>query len=136
MSEYGEKILSKALSQEECERIWAIEERGLEVLKKILERSKMNYDNVNHPSHYNSGKIEVIEFIEDQKLGMHLGNAIKYIARAGKKDQTKLAEDLNKAVWYIERYLELQKPNPRRPNDMNNDLPPVGMSYNPAYIKE
>ena len=59
-----------------------------------------------HPSHYNSGKIEVIDFIEDQNLGFHLGNAIKYICRAGKKDKEKTKEDLEKAVWYIKRYVE------------------------------
>lgn len=60
--------------------------------------------NVEHPSHYNFGKIEVIDFIEDQKLGFHLGNAIKYICRAGKKDPKKTREDLDKAIWYINRY--------------------------------
>jgi mRNA-degrading endonuclease toxin of MazEF toxin-antitoxin module len=59
------------------------------------------HDPVNHPSHYTSGKIEVIEFIEDKGLSFHLGNAVKYIARAGKKDPTKTAEDLQKAVWYL-----------------------------------
>lgn len=63
-------------------------------------------DNVNHPSHYNDGKIEVIEFIEDKKLGFCLGNAIKYIARAGKKDKSKEAEDIKKAIWYLNRYLK------------------------------
>ena len=62
-------------------------------------------DAVNHPSHYTDGKIEVIEFIEDKELGFHLGNAIKYISRAGKKDPTKKVEDIKKAIWYLERYL-------------------------------
>ena len=60
-------------------------------------------DNVNHPSHYTSGKIEVIDFIDDQKLNYERGNAIKYIARAGKKDPNKEIEDLEKAVWYLNR---------------------------------
>lgn len=60
-------------------------------------------DPVNHPSHYTDGKIEVIDFIEDKKLGFCLGNAVKYISRAGKKDKLKEIEDLNKAKWYIER---------------------------------
>ena len=60
-------------------------------------------DNVNHPSHYTSGKIEVIDFIEDKELGFHLGNAVKYISRAGRKDPDKIVEDLQKAVWYINR---------------------------------
>ena len=63
-------------------------------------------DAVNHPAHYTDGKIEVIDFIEDKKLPYHLGNAIKYICRAGKKDPDKTIEDLQKAAWYINRYIE------------------------------
>lgn len=79
-------------------------------------------DPVNHPTHYNSGKIEVIEFIEDQKLGFNLGNAIKYISRAGKKDS--LIVDLRKAVWYLNREIELieatvENRDPLRPNEMD-----------------
>jgi len=44
---------------------------------------------VEHPAYYNDGKIEVIDFIDDKKLDFCLGNAVKYIARAGKKTQTK-----------------------------------------------
>ena len=60
-------------------------------------------DNVNHPSHYTDGKIEVIDFIEQKNLNFHRGNAVKYIARAGKKDPEKEVEDLQKAVWYLNR---------------------------------
>lgn len=60
-------------------------------------------DAVNHLSHYTDGKIEVIEFIEDKNLNYHKGNAIKYICRAGKKDPQKEIEDLQKAIWYINR---------------------------------
>ena len=63
-------------------------------------------DAVNHPSHYTDGKIEVIDYIEDKKLGYHLGNAVKYISRAGKKDPTKKVEDLRKAAWYVNREIE------------------------------
>lgn len=63
-------------------------------------------DSVNHPSHYTDGKIEVIDFIEDKRFGYHLGNAIKYISRAGKKDPNKETEDLRKAIWYIEHHIE------------------------------
>lgn len=63
------------------------------------------HDSVNKPSHYTDGKIEVIEFIEDKNLGFHLGNAIKYISRAGKKDPSKEKEDLQKAIWYINRHI-------------------------------
>ena len=63
-------------------------------------------DAVNHPSHYNSGKIEVIDFIEDQGLGFNLGNVVKYTARAGKKDPTKTLEDLKKAAFYLDREIK------------------------------
>ena len=67
----------------------------------------MNNDVVNHTSHYTDGGIETIDFIEAKKLPYHLGNAVKYISRAGKKDQSKTIEDLQKAVWYIERYIKV-----------------------------
>lgn len=66
-------------------------------------------NNVIHPSHYNSGKIEVIEAIEDWKLNFHLGNAVKYIARAGKKDPQKFDEDIEKAIWYLQRFVEYRQ---------------------------
>lgn len=58
---------------------------------------------VDHPAHYNKGKIEVIDFIEDQQLPFHLGNVIKYVARAGSKGDK--LEDLKKARWYLDRYI-------------------------------
>ena len=61
-------------------------------------------DSVNHPSHYTDGKYECIDFIEEYGMVTHIGNAIKYISRNGKKDTSKYAEDLNKAFWYLHRY--------------------------------
>lgn len=58
-------------------------------------------DVVNHPPHYKGKKFESIDIIEDFDLGFHLGNAIKYILRAGKKENK--VEDLKKAIWYLER---------------------------------
>jgi len=70
-------------------------------------RKKLNInDSVNRPAHYTDGKIEVIEFIEDKRLGFCLGNVVKYVARAGKKDPTKEVEDLKKAKWYLERRIK------------------------------
>lgn len=66
-------------------------------------------DAVNHPSHYTDGKIEVIDFIEDKKLGYHLGNVVKYVCRAGKKDPEKEIEDLQKAEWYLHRKIQKLK---------------------------
>jgi hypothetical protein len=68
-------------------------------------------DTVNHPAHYTDGKIEVIDFIEDKGLNFHRGNAVKYIARAGKKDPNKEVEDLEKAVWYLQREIDRLKGN-------------------------
>jgi len=65
--------------------------------------------NVNHPKHYAGKKYEVIDIIEDFDLGFHLGNAVKYILRAGKKDSTKTLEDLDKARWYIERLITITR---------------------------
>lgn len=75
-----------------------------------MARFNIECDVVNHPSHYTDGNIEVIDFIEDKQLGFCLGNAIKYISRAGKKNQDKEIEDLEKAIWYINRRIfELKK---------------------------
>ena len=60
-------------------------------------------DPVNHPAHYTDGKIEVIDFIEDKNLGFHLGNVVKYVCRAGKKDPDKEIEDLRKAAFDLNR---------------------------------
>lgn len=66
-------------------------------------------ENVDHPQHYNPGIFEVINVIEAWDLDFHLGNAIKYIARAGKKDPDKTSEDLQKAIWYIQRTINRSK---------------------------
>lgn len=58
-------------------------------------------DPVNHPAHYTFGRFEVIYVIEDWQLGFHLGNVVKYLARAGRKGNK--LEDLNKARWYLDR---------------------------------
>ena len=66
--------------------------------------------NVDHPDHYlkNTG-FEVIDVIDAWKLDFDLGNAVKYIARSGKKDPQKNVEDLEKAVWYINHRIKTLK---------------------------
>ncbi len=64
----------------------------------------MEKEKVNHPSHYNKGKFEVIDVVEDWNMNFSRGNAIKYIARAGAKDDE--IQDLKKALWYINREIE------------------------------
>lgn len=61
-------------------------------------------DSVNRPKHYNAGKFEVIDVIDDWKLGFALGNAVKYIARAAHKGRE--LEDLRKAAWYLKHRIE------------------------------
>jgi hypothetical protein len=63
---------------------------------------------VNHPKHYGGGDnpYEAIKVIEAWNLDFCLGNTVKYISRAGKKDPTKELEDLNKALWYLQRRIE------------------------------
>ena len=80
------------------------------------ENEENKNDPVNHPSYYTDGKIEVIDYIKDKGLGFCLGNAVKYISRAGKKDPEKEIEDLRKAAWYINRRIEelLEKENGRK----------------------
>lgn len=69
---------------------------------------------VNHPTHYGGEEnvYEVIKVCEAWELDKdaYLFNVVKYIARAGKKDKQKEIEDLNKALWYLNRKIEnLQK---------------------------
>ncbi len=66
----------------------------------------LDEDPVNHPSHYTTGKIEVIDFIQDKDLNFCRGNAVKYIVRAGLKDPTKETEDLRKAIFYINQEIK------------------------------
>jgi Protein of unknwon function (DUF3310) len=65
-------------------------------------------EQVNHPVHYGGQEnpYEAIKVIEAWGLGFCLGNAIKYISRAGKKDPAALRQDLEKARWYLDREIQ------------------------------
>ncbi len=67
-------------------------------------------DTVNHPPHYNKGKIETWDFIADQNMNFFLGNVLKYVCRAGEKGD--YLEDLLKAKAYLTKEIELE--NERR----------------------
>lgn len=72
----------------------------------------MSKEAVNHPQHYGgeNNQYEAIKVIEAWELYFCLGNAVKYISRAGKKDN--IVQDLKKAKWYLERKIEsLEKGN-------------------------
>ena len=112
------------------EQVWDWSENVLELIEeektvntKIEEGNKVNEsdlkdseiskevknDPVNHPSHYTDTKIEVMDYIEDKGFNFALGNAVKYISRAGKKDKNKTIQDLEKAEWYLNREIERLK---------------------------
>lgn len=57
-------------------------------------------------SHYNRGNIEVIDFIDDQKLNFNLRNVIKYVTRAGYKQNNEKITDLKKALYYLMREID------------------------------
>ena len=71
----------------------------------------MANDIINHPDHYTAGGLDVIDFIEAKGLNYHRGNAVKYIARAGKKNPEKEVEDLRKAAWYLNREIDRITPD-------------------------
>lgn len=64
-------------------------------------------EHVDHPAHYGGedNPYETIKVIEAWRLCFHLGNAVKYISRCGKKDAA--VQELRKAIWYIERKIKL-----------------------------
>jgi hypothetical protein len=74
-----------------------------ELSEELMAKMKGDTDNVNHPSHYTTGKIEVYDFIEDQKLGYNEGNIVKYICRHPHKGQS--LQDLQKANWYLKKLI-------------------------------
>jgi hypothetical protein len=65
-------------------------------------------DVVNHPPHYKAGGIETIDFIEAKDLNYRLGNVVKYVSRAGRKDSDPV-QDLQKAAWYLQREIEARR---------------------------
>jgi hypothetical protein len=78
----------------------------------MLDKSFEEYtEKINHPQHYGGthNPYEAIKVIEAWELGFNLGNVVKYISRAGKKDPAKELEDLKKALWYLQREIDNKK---------------------------
>jgi len=70
-------------------------------------KNKLMKESINHPDHYGGDNTyEAIKVIESWNLDFSLGNTIKYISRAGKKDKAKEIEDLKKALWYLDRKIK------------------------------
>jgi hypothetical protein len=68
----------------------------------------MDKEMVNHPNHYGgeSNPYEAIKVIDAWSLDFCLGNTVKYISRAGKKNTDKELEDLKKALWYLQHKID------------------------------
>jgi hypothetical protein len=69
---------------------------------------KKKSDTINNPKHYGGGDnpYETIKVIDAWGLNFCLGNAVKYISRAGKKNKATEIEDLKKAIWYIQHQID------------------------------
>lgn len=103
--------LEKRMNEKSSERTYSPSEA----------QQQFDNDPVKHPAHYNQGRIEVIEFLEDQQLEPHEWNSVKYICRAKHKGHR--IQDLEKAIWYLKRKIELLSSEekccePTRPNQM------------------
>ena len=70
--------------------------------------NQKNKEQVDRPEHYGGAEnvYEAIKVIDAWGLGFSLGNTVKYISRAGKKDPTKEIEDLKKALFYLEHHIK------------------------------
>lgn len=101
----ADETLKRLAANENLKRLQEVSNQsGLTIDKSKIQRIRPldnQNDDINHPSHYTQGDIEVIDYIEDKKLGYRLGNVVKYVSRAGHKDDA--IKDLKKARWYLNR---------------------------------
>ena len=106
-----ETVQDNAQAREELIKLGGIQAvmSSIEALPEVPKKERkprakntiISSDPVNHPSHYTTGGIETIDFIEAKGLDYNLGNVVKYITRADKKGEQ--LEDLKKAQWYLNR---------------------------------
>ena len=81
---------------------------------------KTEFDAVKKPAYYNTGTIEVLDFIEDQKLGFHEANIVKYVCRARYKGSE--LTDLGKAAEYLRRKILILHKQKEEENTKLNEL--------------
>lgn len=104
----------RPMTNEEIKRMKGESMGNYSMFQKDLEAKVANKESkedkeelINHPAHYAEGrKYEPIDVINDWGLNFNLGNAIKYISRAGRKDPNAILRDLKKARWYIDYELD------------------------------
>lgn len=110
LKELADDFAVKGKKEEKQDSGKAEEGGGKEV--EAFKKLNPSLSAVQHPSHYQSGKIEAIDVIEDFNLGFCLGNVIKYVLRAGKKKEPGKSvtesevQDLEKAEWYLSREIK------------------------------
>lgn len=81
-------------------------------IERYSEQEKIAHKpSIDHPAHYQSKGIEAIDVIDAFDLDFCLGNAIKYILRAGRKDKETKLQDIEKAMWYLKWYLQKLEEN-------------------------
>lgn len=102
MSEEEERLLCEKIEKLKGEDYFKLLS-AVHKLSNVSAQTEMNNDIINHPAHYTVGRYETIDGIEHFQLGYHNGNAFKYISRAGKKSKETEIQDLEKALWYIQR---------------------------------
>tara|TARA_R100000808_G_scaffold5977_1_gene17970 strand:+ start:1932 stop:2393 length:462 start_codon:yes stop_codon:yes gene_type:complete len=102
----GENVNVGEKKQQPCKT-----KKGCKKCDDVQACKKPKIEKVNSPSHYNTGRIEVIDAIEDWNLGFNDGNAIKYIARHQYKGNS--VQDIEKAIWYLQRHLKNLKKAPK-----------------------
>jgi transcriptional regulator with XRE-family HTH domain len=110
-SEFVSKVFEKVgYTKPKTRMLSAVEETNKEVGKLFSEAYEKykDDDTINHPLHYRAGGVETIDFIEAKDLNYRLGNVVKYVSRAGKKESDPL-EDLKKARWYLDREIAVRE---------------------------
>lgn len=93
----------------DCAYVAGLSEAGGQWRQMVADLDRLEgADVIERPAHYTyaGDAYETIKVIEAWGLGYHLGNAVKYISRAGRKDPAKYVEDLQKAVWYLRREID------------------------------
>lgn len=101
----GAAMEPKALALAIAEINDALEDLWTHVKKLESAASSEPIDAINHPPHYTFSAIEVLDAIDAWGLGYHLGNTVKYVARAGHKGSP--IEDLQKARFYLDRAIAI-----------------------------
>jgi hypothetical protein len=92
---------------------WHTDSKADVIYYRVLNQDPVNTcsDSVHHPAHYGGGDnvYEAIKVIEAWGLDFCLGNTVKYISRAGKKDKAREIQDLEKAAWYLNHHIQTLK---------------------------